>query len=93
MFARPILPVRRLTGSMLKRCKIVERQGGKFLCVGDVKYFAVGEVESHWDIVGLVEYPSLAAFVKIATSSEVAEIGMHRAAGLEGQLLICVSQR
>jgi len=72
---------------------IVEREGGKFLFVGDVKYLAVGEVETHWDIVGLVEYPSPAAFVKIATSSEVAAIGVHRAAGLEGQLLICVSQR
>jgi uncharacterized protein (DUF1330 family) len=71
---------------------IVEREGGKFLFVADVKYLAVGEVESHWDIVGLVEYPSPTLFVKIATSSEVAAIGLHRAAGLEGQLLICVSQ-
>lgn len=73
--------------------RIVEREGGKFLFGGDIKYLPVGEVENLWDIVGLVEYPSLAAFVKIATSPEVAEIGVHRAAGLEGQLLICVSQR
>jgi len=73
--------------------KIVEREGGKFLFAGDVKYLSVGEVETHWAVVALVEYPSPAAFVKIATSPEVAEIGVHRAAGLEGQLLICVSQR
>jgi uncharacterized protein (DUF1330 family) len=73
--------------------KIVEREGGKFLFVGDVKYLTIGEVEANWDIAGLVEYPSPAAFVKIATSPEVAEIGVHRAAGLEGQLLIRVSQR
>jgi uncharacterized protein (DUF1330 family) len=73
--------------------KILERAGGKFLFAGDVKYLPVGEVEALWDIVGLVQYPSAAAFVKIATSPEVAEVGVHRAAGLEGQLLICVSQR
>ncbi len=73
--------------------KIVERGGGRFLFVGDVKYLPVGKVETNWDLAGLVEYPSPAAFVKIATSPEVAEIGVHRAAGLEGQLLICVSQR
>jgi uncharacterized protein (DUF1330 family) len=73
--------------------KVVERGGGKFLFAGDVKYLTVGEVETLWDIAALVEYPSAAAFEKIATSPEVAEIGVHRAAGLEGQLLICVSQR
>jgi hypothetical protein len=40
-----------------------------------------------------MEYPSTAAFAKIATSPEVAKIGVHRAAGLAGQLLIRVSQR
>ena len=73
--------------------QIVEREGGKFLFAGDVKYLPVGEVENLWDVAGLVQYPSAAAFAKIATSPEVAEIGVHRAAGLEGQLLICVSQR
>jgi uncharacterized protein (DUF1330 family) len=73
--------------------KVVEREGGKFLFAGDVKYLAVGEVENLWDVAGLVQYPSAAEFAKIATSAEVAEIGVHRAAGLEGQLLICVSQR
>ena len=73
--------------------KIVEREGGKFLFAGDVKSLPIGEVEPLWDVVGLVQYPSAAAFAKIATSSEVAEVGVHRAAGLEGQLLICVSPR
>jgi hypothetical protein len=35
-----------------------------------------------------MEYPSRAAFVEIATSPEVAAIGIHRKAGLKGQLLI-----
>jgi hypothetical protein len=36
----------------------------------------------------LVEYPSAASFATIVTSPEVTEIGVHRVAGLEGQLLI-----
>jgi uncharacterized protein (DUF1330 family) len=73
--------------------KIVEREGGKFLFAGDIKSVVIGEVEDVWDIAALVEYPSSAAFARIATSPEVAQIGVHRAAGLEGQLLIRVSRR
>jgi uncharacterized protein (DUF1330 family) len=72
---------------------IVERQGGRFLFAGDIKSITIGQVEDSWDVVALVEYPSAAAFAKIATSPEVAAIGVHRAAGLEGQLLIPVTQR
>ena len=72
---------------------IVEREGGKFLFAGNIKSVVIGEVEEVWDIAALVEYPSSAAFAKIATSPEVGEIGVHRVAGLKGQLLIRVSQR
>lgn len=73
--------------------QVVEREGGKFVFMGAVKYLAVGAVEQMWDVAALVEYPSAAAFARIVTSPEVGDIGVHRAAGLEGQLLICVSQR
>ena len=72
--------------------KVVARNGGKILFTGSVKSLAIGTVGEMWDMAALVEYPSSAAFAKIATSPEVAEIGVHRAAGLEGQLLIRVSQ-
>lgn len=39
----------------------------------------------------MVEYPSASAFAAVVTSPEVAEIGVHRAAGLDGQLLIRVA--
>jgi hypothetical protein len=39
-------------------------------------------------MLNLVEYPSAAAFAAIVTSPDAAEIGVHRAAGLDGQLLI-----
>jgi len=38
--------------------------------------------------VGIAEYPSRAEFHRIATSPEVEAIGVHREAGLAGQLLI-----
>ena len=72
--------------------KLVEDQGGRFLFMGQVQSLAIGIVEDMWDVVALMEYPSSAAFARIATSPEVAEIGVHRAAGLEGQLLIRVAQ-
>lgn len=73
--------------------KVVEKNGGKFLFGGKIEQLVIGEVEKMWDTFALVEYPSAAAFAKIATSPEVTEIGVHRSAGLEGQLLIRVSQR
>jgi uncharacterized protein (DUF1330 family) len=73
--------------------KVVEEQGGRFLFAGEIASMVIGEVEDVWDTCALVEYPSAAAFAAIATSPEVAAIGVHRAAGLEGQLLIRVGQR
>ncbi len=73
--------------------KVVAKNGGKFLFMGTVSSLVIGTVDEMWDTVALVEYPSAAAFATIATSPEVAEIGVHRAAGLEGQLLIRVAQR
>ena len=73
--------------------KVVERHGGRFLFGGAISSLVIGEVGEMWDLCALVEYPSAAAFAKIATSPEVGEIGVHRAAGLQGQLLIRVAQR
>lgn len=67
---------------------IVEGTGGRFLVSADLKQVVMGEVEDLWDVVALVEYPSAAGFVAIATSPEVMAIGVDREAGLAGQLLI-----
>ena len=68
--------------------KVIEENGGRLLFGGDIASLVIGEVGDLWDTCILVEYPSAAAFAAIVTSPEVAEIGVHRAAGLEGQLLI-----
>ena len=73
--------------------KVVVENGGRFLFGGQIQQLVIGEVGEMWDLCALVEYPSAAAFARIATSPQVAEIGVHRAAGLAGQLLIRVAQR
>jgi len=71
--------------------KIVEGRGGRFLWGGRVTAQVLGSGGEGFEVVGLVEYPSRKAFVEIATSKEVAEIGVHRTAGLEGQWLLATT--
>jgi uncharacterized protein (DUF1330 family) len=72
--------------------KVIEERGGRVVFGGDIASLVIGDVEDAWDTCVLVEYPSAAAFAATVTSPEVAEIGVHRAAGLEGQLLLRVAQ-
>jgi uncharacterized protein (DUF1330 family) len=75
-----------------KMRKIVEGAGGRFIWSGRVDSMVIGETEEDFDVVALVEYPSRAAFMKIASSDEVSKIGVHRSAGLESQWLIATTE-
>ncbi len=55
--------------------KIVEREGGRILFTGRIAGLVIGEVGDIWDVAAIMEYPSRAAFQKIVTLPEVAEIG------------------
>lgn len=68
--------------------KLVTALGGKIRYSGPVIGLMIGEVEEMWDAVALAEYPSLAAFQKMALSPEMHAIEHHRKAGLAGQLNI-----
>ena len=68
--------------------KLVESRGGRFLWSGRVTAQVIGGGGEGFQVIGLVEYPSRKTFVEIATSKEVAEIGVHRSEGLEGQWLL-----
>jgi uncharacterized protein (DUF1330 family) len=68
--------------------KLVEALGGKMRYSGPVTGLMIGEVEELWDMVALVDYPSLAAFREMALSPGMAAIEHHRKAGLAGQLNI-----
>ena len=73
--------------------KLVEALGGAMHYSGEVTGLMIGEVEDLWDLVALVEYPSLAAFRDMALSPEMAAIEHHRKAGLAGQLNIKTKAR
>jgi len=69
----------------------VESKGGRFLWVGRANSQVIGDGGEGFHMIGLVEYPSRAAFLAIATDPHVEEIGVHRAAGLESQWLIAAT--
>ena len=66
--------------------KLVEASGGRFVFGAKVEGLLLGEVESLWDVVGIVEYPSARTLIEIASTPEFQAIEVHRVAGLEGQL-------
>lgn len=72
---------------------IVEGRGGRILWMGRVAAQVIGAGAQDFHAAALVEYPSRQAFIAIATSPEVAAIGVHRAAGLEGQWLLAATTR
>ncbi|HVY03879.1 MAG TPA: DUF1330 domain-containing protein [Caulobacterales bacterium] len=73
--------------------KLVEALGGAIRYSGAVTGILLGEVEELWDMVALAEYPSLAAFQKMAMSPQMHAIEHHRVAGLAGQLNIRTKPR
>jgi uncharacterized protein (DUF1330 family) len=70
---------------------LVEGRGGRFLWSGRVTSQVLGTGGGDFELAALVEYPSRQVFVEIATSPEVAAIGVHRAEGLEGQWLLATT--
>ena len=69
----------------------VESKGGRFLWIGRVDSQVIGTGGEGFQMMGLVEYPSREVFVSIATDPHVAEIGVHRTAGLESQWLLATT--
>ena len=72
--------------------KFVESKGGRFIWSGRVDSMVMGESDVDFQVVALVEYPSRKAFLEIATSAHVAEIGKDRSEGLAGQWLIATTE-
>ena len=69
----------------------IESKGGRILWVGRVDSHVIDHGDERFHMIGLVEYPSRAAFLAIATDPHVQEIGVHRAAGLASQWLIATT--
>ncbi len=70
---------------------IVEREGGRVIFAGDVIDLLIGEVSELWDMIAIIEYPSIRAFMEIVAMPEVAAISVHRTRGVAGQLLLRVA--
>jgi uncharacterized protein (DUF1330 family) len=70
---------------------IVEEHGGRFIWTGRIDSQVIGATDEGFHVIGLVEYPSRATFVKVMQDPRVAEIGVHRANGLKGQWLIAAT--
>ena len=68
--------------------KLLRSLGGDITFSGDVTWLFLGEVEELWDRVAIARYPNRAAVVELMKSSRMAEIAVHRKAGLKGQLNI-----
>jgi uncharacterized protein (DUF1330 family) len=68
--------------------RLLTKFGGAANFGATVERLMLGEVSELWDTVAIAMYPSRAAMMEMMQSPEMAEIGVHRAAGLAGQLNI-----
>ena len=68
--------------------KIIRKLGGDVVFGGQANTLVIGDGELEWDLVSIVEYPSVAAFIGMTGSEEYQKIHVHRDAGLEHQLLV-----
>ncbi len=68
---------------------VLARLGGRVLWHAETKLTVVGDETDRYDEVLAVWYPSLVAFVALATDPEILAVRAHRAAGLEHATLIC----
>ena len=75
-------------GQVASQC--IQKVGGRMIFTGAVTGLLLGEIEENWDMVALVEYPSLEAFQRMTALPEFVEASKHRSAGLAGQLNIKV---
>ena len=76
-----------------KMRKFVESKGGRFIWAGRVDSMLIGESDAEFHVAALVEYPNRKAFLEVATSAHVAEIGEDRKKGLAGQWLIATTEQ
>ncbi len=66
--------------------------GGRLLSAIRPSQSVIGPPESEWDLVLLVEYPSRAKFIEMATNPEYLKIHAHREAALADSRLIACEQ-
>jgi len=68
--------------------RMIYRLGGKMVFAGAANAQLIGDDDLPWDMVIIMEYPSLQAFLNMIASDEYQALQVHREAGLEHQVLI-----
>jgi len=68
--------------------EIMGPRGAKILYSGDVRGVLIGEGDDPWDAVAVIEYPSTQVMLDMLRDADYQRAQQHRAAGLEGQLLL-----
>ena len=68
--------------------EIMEPQGVKILYAGRPRGVLIGGGEDLWDEVAVIQYPSAQVMLDMLRDENYQQAQQHRAAGLEGQLLI-----
>ena len=66
--------------------------GGRVLMAVQPRQSVIGPAESEWDLVLLVEYPSRAKFLEMATNEDYLKVHAHREAALADSRLIACSK-
>ena len=73
-----------------KVAPLLEKIKAEVIVSGQCRATVIGGAE--WDAFGLVKYPSATALIEMFESDEYKAIHQHREAGLEGQVLIAVTE-
>lgn len=68
--------------------EIMGPKGVRILYSGEVRGALIGEGDVPWDAMALIEYPSTDVMLTMLRDTDYQKAQQHRAAGLEGQLLI-----
>ena len=66
----------------------VESCGGRVVFYGKAEETIIGPVKERWDLVVLVEYPSIKAFLEMINSDKYQAVAYHRTAALKDSRLI-----
>ena len=68
--------------------RVMGPKGARVLYSGAVRGVLIGEADGAWDAMAVIEYPSTQVMLDMFRNEAYQEVQAHRAAGLEGQLLL-----
>ena len=68
--------------------EIMGPKGVRVIYSGEVRGLLIGQGDDLWDAVAIIEYPSTEIMLHMLRDEDYQRAQQHRAAGLEGQLLI-----